>query len=203
MVKKLLPLFLLIGLVAWGVYDYTQSSSGSLENPNEEDQTYASSPKDKIGELENGTSEMVIGIEEGNLAPDFSLQTLQGESAKLSDFRGQNVMVNFWATWCPPCRAEMPHMQSYYAKHKEDDFTILAVNMTTTESKQERIGQFIDELDITFPILLDLENEAASNYQVMVYPTSYFIDKNGVIKFKVPGAINEEIIEKLVVQMNK
>jgi len=191
MVKKIVPVLFLIGLVAWGVYDYTQNSDHPSQPTN---------PKENNQEQ---TGEKVIGIDQGNLAPDFTLQTLQGESMTLSDYRGKNVIINFWATWCPPCRAEMPHMQRYYDEHKDDDFTILAVNMTTTESHQSDVQPFIDELAITFPVLLDVDNDVTDTYQVMAYPTSYFVDKNGVIQYKILGAMNEEMMEKQIALMSE
>lgn len=182
MLKRFVPILLLIGLVAWGVY---QSISGSgLDR-------FARSDPDNEA----------VGIDVGNLAPDFTLQTLSGESVSLSDFEGKHVIVNFWATWCPPCRAEMPDMEAYYEKHKENDFVILAVNLTATESNEKVVQSFVEELGLTFPIMLDEENDVAETYAVVGYPTSYFIAKNGVIHNKMIGAMNQEFLAKQVQQM--
>src|SRR5699024_2838042 len=92
-----------------------------------------------------------IGLESRKIAPDFEVTNIDGEQAKLSDFRGERVMLNFWATWCHPCRAEMPDMQKVY---DEEDVTILAVNMTGTESGEDVVVEFVDDFEITFPILM-------------------------------------------------
>lgn len=182
--------------MAWGIYDFTASQSELSESTVENgEQAGTSSIEEKQGEE-------VIGIEQGNKAPDFTLSTLDGGTAKLSDFRGKNVMVNFWATWCPPCRAEMPHMQNVYDKQKDNDFAIVAVNMTGTEDRPDDVQPFIDELEITFPILMDEELHVTDTYEVIAYPTSYFIDKNGTIHYKVFGAVNEDFIKKQIAQMN-
>ncbi|WP_240613637.1 TlpA disulfide reductase family protein [Pueribacillus theae] len=184
--KKLMPYILLIGLIGWGIYDFSSESAKTpIEN---EMETNGSSTKEEQG--------VAVGLNKGNLAPNFTLQTLQGETVTLSDFRGNNAILNFWASWCPPCRAEMPDMQRYYDKNKDENFTILAVNMTATESSQKGVNQFIEKLGVTFPVVLDINNEATDTYQIMAYPTSYFVDKNGLIQYKVIGAMNEDMMKR-------
>src|SRR5690625_5188421 len=107
MMKKWIIILVIVGLVGWAVYDF----AANQEAEEEEDP--------------------VVGLEKGNLAPDFELETIEGETVKLSDYRGEKVMLNFWATWCPPCRAEMPDMQKFHENH--DEGVILAVNLTETE----------------------------------------------------------------------
>lgn len=134
-----------------------------------------------------------IGLEVGNYAPDFELETLDGGEARLSDFKGQKVIVNFWATWCPPCRAEMPDFEDAYV---EDDVEILAVNLTESESNEGRAQDFIDELELTFPILMDRKSDISEMFNVMTYPTTYIVDSEGMIRFRAYGAINLDIIER-------
>ncbi len=136
-------------------------------------------------------TDVEIGLEEGDLAPDFQLETLAGETVKLSEFQGQRVMLNFWATWCPPCRAEMPDMEKF---HQEKDITILAVNLTKTEATIKDINNFVDEFGLSFPILLDQKIEVANTYQIRPIPTSYMIDSNGIIQYKALGALNYEMM---------
>ncbi len=183
MIKKILPFVLLIGLVSWGIYDYVRSSDEGMKEQTEQQEE--------------------VGINQGNIAPNFTLETLEGGKTKLTDYRGKNIIVNFWATWCPPCRAEMPDMQSFYDKHHDEDFVILAVNLTSTESNRSNIQPFLEELGVTFPVLLDEENEVAEEYKVVGYPTSYFIDKAGTIRYKVVGPMNREFMQKQVKAMNK
>lgn len=128
-------------------------------------------------ELETG------GIDVGDVAPNFQLKTLEGETVKLSDFRGKKVFINFWATWCGPCRAEMPHMQEIYEKYG-DEVVILAVNATSTERSVNAVKEFVEEYDLTFPILLDETNEVNARYQALQLPTTYFVNSEGVLKIQ-------------------
>lgn len=131
----------------------------------------------------------VVGLEKGNLAPDFELVTLSGEKVKLSDYRGKKVLLNFWASWCGPCRAEMPDMQELHQEGRED-VVILAVNATQTERSTESPAEFIKELGLTFPIVLDEKGEVSKTYQVVALPTSYFIDSEGKIDDKFTGTLS-------------
>lgn len=187
--KKILPIVFLLALVAWGVYDYTQDHVNS-ESQSEEEQSSDSAEK-------QGT-----GIEEGDTAPDFTLKNLQGEHLKLSDFRGKNVLLNFWASWCGPCEVEMPEMQRYYEDHKDEDFTILAVNVTESEASISNVSSFVNDYGLTFPVVLDVESDAANTYEASRLPTSYFIDKQGVIRHQVIGPVNTDMIGKYIERMN-
>ncbi|CAM3939800.1 redoxin domain-containing protein [Alkalicoccus chagannorensis] len=129
------------------------------------------------------------GLDQGDLAPDFELTTLEGETVQLSDFRGSPVMLNFWATWCPPCRAEMPDMQQVY---DDGDLEVLAVNLTSSESSADDVSTFVTDFGLTFPILMDEEAEISDLYEIQPVPTSYFIDENGRIQQASYGPVNEE-----------
>ncbi len=94
-----------------------------------------------------------IGIEEGQQAPDFTLRTLSGESSSLSDVRGKKVLLNFWATWCKPCRQEMPAMEELQKEHS--DLAVIAVNFTSAEKSEKQVQAFADTYHLTFPILID------------------------------------------------
>jgi peroxiredoxin len=136
-----------------------------------------------------------VGLEEGNLAPEFSLFDLAGNEVRLSDYRGKKVLLNFWATWCPPCKAEMPYMQEYYEEYQKDGFEILAVNATVTENSTEDVVKFVEENGLTFPIPMDEKNQVSSGYEIMAYPTSFFIDSDGVIRSKIIGGMTKEYLE--------
>lgn len=146
--------------------------------------------------------EQPVGIEQGELAPDFSLNVMTGEELKLSDLRGKKVILNFWATWCPPCRAEMPDMQRFYEQAAGEDVEILAVNLTESEKSREDIAAFLDEFGITFPIPLDEESEVAATYYAYAIPTTYFIDTTGTIQGKIIGPMNYDFMVKQVAQMD-
>ncbi|SFK29254.1 Peroxiredoxin [Halobacillus dabanensis] len=137
------------------------------------------------------------GLEVGEKAPDFTLQTLEGETVKLSDYRGKKVFLNYWATWCPPCREEMPEMQRFHEAY-EDEVVILAVNGTGSEKSRENVRKFVEEGGYTYPILMDKELELNQMYQIISIPTTYFIGTDGVIQEpRIVGPMTYEMmIEK-------
>lgn len=188
MMKNIIAVMALIGLVIWGVYDSGKDTDEMTTNPSE-----AEKGQDEV--------DVPVGIQQGNLAPDFELKTLDGQSMKLSDLRGKRVIVNLWATWCPPCRAEMPDMQSFYEANKDKGIVVFGVNLTSSEAQPENIARFIDEFGITFPVVLDEENNVADWYQVVSIPTSYMIDSRGVIQQKITGPMSKEMMEELVFSM--
>lgn len=139
---------------------------------------------------------------EGFLAPDFALQNSEGETMRLSDLRGRPVLVNLWASWCAPCKAEMPAMQKVYEAYGEQGFTILAVN-TTFQDTRESALTFAGEQGLTFPILFDLDGSVSQQYLVRAMPTSFFVDQEGIIRRAVfggpmPEALLRAEIEKLL-----
>ncbi len=122
----------------------------------------------------------------GFLAPDFKLKTPDGETIQLSDLRGQPVLVNLWATWCPPCRAEMQTLETVYNDYKGQGFTVLAVNMTSQDDPN-LVMPFVRERGLTYPILLDEKGEVAKAYQMKSLPSSFFINRDGTINEVVIG----------------
>src|SRR5215216_6169942 len=131
--------------------------------------------------------------QQGFLAPDFELKTPKGETVKLSDLRGQAVLVNLWVTWCPPCRAEMETIEKIYQEYQEHGFTVLAVNMTY-QDEPLGIMPFVNEHGLTFPILLDETGEVAQAYQLKSLPSSYFINRDGIINEVVIGGPMSEAL---------
>jgi cytochrome c biogenesis protein CcmG/thiol:disulfide interchange protein DsbE len=130
---------------------------------------------------------------QGFLAPDFSLETLEGGSFTLSELRGQAVLVNLWATWCPPCRAEMPAVQKLYDEYKDQGFVVLAVNMTYQDNFLA-ITPFVDEYQLSFPILLEETGDVAEKYELRSLPSSFFIDRDGIIQEVVIGGPMSEAL---------
>ncbi len=133
----------------------------------------------------------------GEPAPDFTVQTLDGKYVSLSDFRGKTVLLNFWATWCPPCRSEMPDMEKVYRERLDKDVVILAVDV---QEAAVPVQAFVDRFGITFPILMDVSGDIAKLYGVQSLPTSYFIDKQGRITSFSLGALNESAISRRIDQ---
>jgi len=123
----------------------------------------------------------------GQVAPDFTLQNLEGQSVSLSDFRGKPILLNFWATWCGPCRFEMPFLQEIYDERSERGFVLLTVNIAESPAK---VTGFMTELDLSLPVLLDARSEISKVYGITAIPTSFLIDKDGVIQKRIIGAFS-------------
>ncbi len=128
----------------------------------------------------------------GAPAPDFTLQDLQGNEVTLSNLQGQVVLVNFWATWCGPCRLEMPAIQRQYDDLKDQGFTVLAVNTGDTAADA---GLFSSDLGLSFPVLLDPGDEVNNLYRVRGYPTTYIIDRDGMIDRTHVGYMSDGQLE--------
>ncbi|MCH7320676.1 TlpA family protein disulfide reductase [Solibacillus sp. MA9] len=144
-----------------------------------------------------------IGLEKGNIAPDFTLYNLDGKPLTLSDLKGKRVVLNFWTTWCPPCKAEMPHMQEYYEKYKEEDnVEIVGVNVTYDREKVERVEQFLKSYNITFPIVLEPDGSVTSQYKIITIPTTFMIDTEGRIQKQIIGPLDLETLRDNVTQLN-
>ncbi|RAZ70326.1 TlpA family protein disulfide reductase [Planococcus maitriensis] len=143
------------------------------------------------------------GLARGELAPDFELTTLKGEEMRLSDYRGKAVILNFWATWCPPCRAEMPHMQTFYEKQQDNDVEVVAVNLTTEDRGMAEIENFVEEFGLSFPIPMDVDGDIGALYQAFSIPTSYIIDKEGRVLHKIVGPMDEEMMNGFIDEINE
>ncbi|PIC65901.1 thiol-disulfide oxidoreductase [Sporosarcina sp. P21c] len=140
------------------------------------------------------------GLEQYSPAPDFTLETLAGETVTLSELKGKKVILNFWATWCPPCKAEMPHMESFYSKlTDEDQVELIAVNVTESERLGiDEVETFVDSYELSFPIPLDKTAEVTHKYGVISMPTTFMIDTQGRIAQKVVGPLDEKTLNELV-----
>jgi len=133
------------------------------------------------------------GIKVGNLAPDFQLHNLEGKPVSLSDFRGKSVILNFWATWCGPCVFEMPYLQQVYEEYSANGLVLLAVNIDASSSK---VTKFLQGHNLSLPVLLDTKQNVARRYNTRYIPTTFFIDKDGIIQVVKVGAFpNKEAIE--------
>ena len=131
--------------------------------------------------------------QKGFLAPDFEAETPTGEAISLSGFRGSPVILNLWASWCPPCREEMPALERVYADYKEDGLVIIGLHMTAQDSRQAAID-FIDQNQLSFQFLLDTTGEVSRKYRAQALPTTFFIGSDGVIRdMIVGGPITESV----------
>lgn len=137
----------------------------------------------------------------GKPAPDFSLKTIDGKSLKLTDLRGKAVLINLWASWCPPCRDEMPGIQVAYEKYKDKGLVVLGIDFTVQDHVVD-VKAFIQEFKLTFPILLDETGDvSAVLYGMRGLPTSYFIDPAGVIQRIQVGAMLPEKIDEYLAEI--
>ena len=131
-------------------------------------------------------------------APDLALPQLDGTQLTLRDLRGQVVLINVWATWCPPCRAEMPAIQQAYAAYRDRGFMVLAVNQREDATA---ITPFLEQHGLTFPILLDRNGRASATYQASALPSSFFVDRRGVIRAVYRGPMPPRVINGIVEQL--
>lgn len=151
-------------------------------------------------DVSSAADETITAPQNGFLAPGFKLETLDGERAALSDYRGQVVLINLWASWCPPCRAEMPAMQAAYTAFRDQGFVILAVNATNQDSLQDA-SAFVEERGLTFSILLDREGEVAQKYRSHLLPTSFFVDREGIIRHKTIGSMSKALLRTRIQEL--
>jgi len=134
----------------------------------------------------------------GAEAFDFEIETLDGTLIRLSDLRGKTVMLNFWASWCGPCRMEIPHMVEAYEDHAASDFEILAVNLREDPG---RVAQFVSEFGMTFPIALDTTGSVGASYYVRSIPTSLFLNEQGIITAVHVGTLTERALQGYLAQL--
>lgn len=136
-------------------------------------------------------------------APDFALTTLDGEKVKLSDLKGHVVMINFWASWCGPCRQEMPLLNDIYASYKKAGFVLLGVNL---DESAEDAKAFLKKTPVNFPVLIDSKGQVADLYKNQAMPSSYFVDRKGDLVYLHQGYRPGEeedykkVIKKLLAQ---
>jgi peroxiredoxin len=131
----------------------------------------------------------------GATAPDFALFSPEGQEIGLSDYEGQVILINWWATWCPPCKAEMPALNAFYETYQADGFVVLAVN---SQEGASTVKDFIQNNGFTFPVLLDSQGQVMNRYHVRALPTSFIIDRQGVIQHIQTGEISPQQLEAIV-----
>ncbi|MCO0599880.1 thiol-disulfide oxidoreductase ResA [Peribacillus butanolivorans] len=136
-----------------------------------------------------------VTIDQSNLAPDFTLQDLKGNEVKLSDYRGKGVILNFWATYCPPCEKEMPYLNKVYQEYEDKGIEILAVN---AQEPRIIVSPFVLEKKLSFSILLDRTGEAIEQYKVNNLPVTYLINEDGEITQTISGELTEKKVRSYV-----
>lgn len=144
------------------------------------------------------SADLEIAPVENALAPDFELTDFDGNVVRLSDYRGKVVLVNFWATWCPPCIMEMPVFQDRFEKYGGEDFVILALDADETEAP---VQDFIAQNGLSFPVVIDAGAAVYQLYQVRGLPSSFFIDEDGVVRTIHIGVMTEEQLDGYLAQL--
>ncbi len=172
--KKYIIIAVLLLLVGWVVYSNINQNKG-------------------VTNSEVGTK---VGTKKGDTAPDFTLKTSDGKTVKLSDYRGKKVILNFWASWCGPCRAEIPDMAKFYEANKDKGIVILGVNLTSAERTPGSVPQFLKDYNISYPVLMDETGEVGDRkYGVTAIPTTYILDSNGKITEVITGPMTYKAME--------
>ena len=138
------------------------------------------------------TGDVPEGISEGKRAPDFSLERLEGGEVSLSDHRGDVVLINFWATWCAPCRAEIPAIEAVHQARQNDGFVVLGVNY---QESRDVVEPFARELAVTYPVLLDESGRIMETYRAIGLPMSVLVDREGIIRVRHTGVLTEEQLD--------
>jgi peroxiredoxin len=134
-----------------------------------------------------------IGTSIGDIAPAITATKMDGTKTTLKDYAGKTVVLNMWATWCGPCRNELPVIQNAYEQYQEKGVEFLGVNMQESKSAVE---QFVTERKLTFPVLLDSDGTVSKALRISAVPTTYFIDGDGIIRAKLVGEMNSDTISK-------
>ncbi|NFO03444.1 redoxin domain-containing protein [Clostridium botulinum] len=178
----------------------TEISSEEKEEIKREEQYIKESEERNNSNSTNSSNE---NIEKEPLQPsfDFTLKDQYGNVHKLSDYKGKTVFLNFWATWCPPCRMEMPHIEELYKEfnYNKDDIIILGVAQPGGEEKdKDGIKQFLNNQGFTFPVVFDERGEVFNNYRIMSMPTTFMIDKDGNIYGYVSGALSKDQMKSII-----
>jgi len=180
------PLFFVgVGIALIGVMAVLLLLFGKKDSANSQTAASDSSP----------SSPSSIPAEVNYAAPELSLQNVNGNTESLIDYRDKVVLVNNWATWCPPCKAEIPTLEAYYKAHSAEGFVIIGIE---AGESQNEVLQFVKGADITYPIWFDLKNASLQAFRSSGLPNSFVIDRSGTVRLAWVGEINREMLEKYV-----
>ncbi len=182
----------------------TSSSEATEDSATDENSNDAASNDDDSESTESADSDSSTESET-MAAPDFTLVDQYGESHSLSDYRGKIVFLNFWATWCPPCKAELPYIQELYEEYQAmDDPDVVFLGVTFpgygNEQDVEGVTEFLEENGYTFPVLMDTDASLMQPYYITAYPTTFMIDPDGNVLGYIPGGMTKAIMENVIEQ---
>jgi peroxiredoxin len=143
-------------------------------------------------------SQALEGIGEGNRARNFSLEALDGTTVSLKDYRGQVVLINFWATWCPPCRAEIPDFEAAFRARQGDGFVVLGISV---EESPETVSPFVAQFGMSYPVLLDQAGRVFQMYRALGLPMSIVLDRDGVIQARHVGFLSADQLDNYLAKL--
>ncbi|MGH4123648.1 MAG: TlpA disulfide reductase family protein [Clostridium sp.] len=200
MKKIILPLVvvLVFGISIYTVVDYNKNKSKNLGITTTEKDSVSSKDSSFGKDSSSKDSSTVKSSDASKIAAlNFKLKDLNGKDVSLSDFKGKKVFLNFWASWCGPCKAEMPTIEKLYQQTKDSDLVILAVNIGEDKAK---VKSFIDTNKYNFTVLVDSSQNVAAQYNISALPTSFFIDKEGNIVSAIKGGLT---LEQMKINISK
>ena len=145
------------------------------------------------GACTNGTSNAHVGGGVGRQAPDFRLESLDGHQIALADYAGQVILINFWATWCPPCKEEIPTIERAYQAHRDEGFMVLGIN---EGEALDIVRAFASELGVTYPVLIDKRGNVAAQYRRRGLPLTVIVDRDGVVQIRHEGYLTAGQLDK-------
>lgn len=174
-------------MASFSIYSYNQRD----EIVKEQEQIDNEAPQRTEVKSENQSQQRKIGLLPGYYAPDFTLEDVKGQTQSLSDYRGKYLLLNFWAIWCPPCKAEMPDLDQFHMENS-DQIAVLGVELG---SKASEVRQFVSKGQYQYPILLDTKNKIGKVYRISAVPTTYIINPEGKILHMLRGAVNKETLQ--------
>lgn len=137
----------------------------------------------------------------GEKAANFTLNTVNGKKLNLADLRGKIVIVNFWTTWCEYCKEEMDELVKFAKDTKSANVELVGVNVTTAEKSERGVIQFVRDLDLPFPVGLDIKGEVSRTYKVIGIPTTYIIDREGIVRQKILGPVTGDMLKHAISQL--
>jgi len=185
-----LAVILVFGISIYSVTNYNKNKAEKLDIAAKENvKAKIAIQKSKDSAAAEGAGTTKSSSTNKIAALDFKLKDLNGKEVSLSDFKGKKVLLNFWASWCPPCKAEMPDLEKLYQQTKDSDLVILAVNLGEDKTTAK---SFIENNKYNFTVLLDLDQGTANQYNIVAIPTSFFIDKEGNIVSTFKGGMTLE-----------
>ena len=195
---------------ATNVFDSEEVSSEVEETAEEAEEIVSDSEEEEIvdEEVVSDSEEVEEDTPDSLPAPDFTLVDQYGETHSLSDYKGQIIFLNFWATWCPPCREELPYIEELYREYQEaGDDSVAFVGVTFpglgSEKDVEGVKAFLTENDYTFPVLMDESADLAESYYITAFPTTFIIEADGNVLGYIPGGMTKDIMEDVIAQAKK